>query len=307
MRYLITGGSGSFGRAFTHHLLTENLADQIRIYSRGEELQREMQQSFTDKRLRWLIGDVRDRERLTLACRDVDVVIHAAAMKQIPATERDPEECVKTNIGGALNVIHAALSTNVKKVLALSTDKACSPTNLYGASKLVAEKLFISANAYRGHRPGPMFSCVRYGNVAGSRGSVIPVFRQRVAEGKPIELTDVRMTRFWMTLPEAVALVMRSLTRMRGGEVFIPKLPSFSVFDLASCLHPPPFAFLGIRPGEKLHESLLSADEARNARVLPDGDVVLGGEGALWGTEAYSSDTTGRLTLEELRQLLSTV
>jgi UDP-N-acetylglucosamine 4,6-dehydratase len=303
-RYLLTGGSGSFGRAFTRHLLNANLADKIVIYSRGEELQREMQQHFSDSRIRWLIGDVRDRDRLTLACRDVDVVVHAAALKQIPTTERDPEECIKTNVMGALNVIHAALATNVRKVLALSSDKATSPLNLYGASKLVSEKLFANANAYRGNRSGPLFSCVRYGNVAGSRGSVIPVFRECVASGKPIALTDIRMTRFWMTLPKAVQLVMCSLDRMQGGEVFLPMLPSFSVFDLASCFHAPPFALTGIRPGEKLHESLLSADEARSARVIPGG-LVLGGEGAIWEGGAYASDTVERLTLEDLRQRLN--
>lgn len=261
---LITGGTGSFGKACTKILLNHYNPKTVRIYSRGEMLQWEMQKEFNDDRLRYLIGDVRDKERLDRAFNGVDIVIHAAALKQVPVCEYNPIEAVKTNIDGAKNIINCSIDNGVKRVLALSTDKAVHPVNLYGATKMVAEKLFVQANSYSGHE-GTKFSCVRYGNVIGSRGSIVPLFMEQKKTGK-ITITDERMTRFWITLDQGVKLVLDSIEQMRGGETFIPKIPSMKITDLAKALAPEAkIEFIGIRPGEKLHETLLTADEARHS------------------------------------------
>lgn len=260
---LITGGTGSFGKACTRILLNDHNPKAIRIYSRGEMLQWEMQKQFDDDKLRFFIGDIRDKERLNRAFNDVDIVIHAAALKQVPACEYNPIEAVKTNIDGAKNIINCALDNDVKRVMALSTDKAVHPVNLYGATKMVGEKLFINGNNYVGSRD-IRFSCVRYGNVIGSRGSIVPLFLEQKQTGK-ITITDKRMTRFWITLEQGVELVLTGIEKMYGGEVFIPKIPSMKVTDLAKAIAPEAaIEIIGIRPGEKLHEVLITEDEARH-------------------------------------------
>ncbi len=259
---LLTGGTGSFGRKFTQILLAELPIKKLIIFSRDELKQHEMRQKYDDSRLRYFIGDVRDRERLHRAMQGVDLVVHAAALKQVPSCEYNPFEAVKTNILGAANIIDTAIDAGVSQVLALSTDKAVNPINLYGATKLVAEKLFVQGNAYSG-TGDTRFSCVRYGNVVGSRGSVIPVFRQQRASGK-ITITDERMTRFWITLEQGARFVIKCVEIMRGGEVFVPKIPSMSLLDLAQAIAPEcQHESVGIRPGEKLHEVLVSRDESR--------------------------------------------
>ena len=270
---LVTGGTGSFGQTFVRFLLEHAELDRVIVFSRDELKQHDMALKFRDPRIRYFIGDVRDLERLQRAFNHVDVVVHAAALKQVPACEYNPLEAVKTNVLGAANVINAAIDRDVKLVLALSTDKAVSPVNLYGATKLCAEKLFVQANSYS--RFGdPKFSCVRYGNVVGSRGSVIPVFLEQRARGI-ITITDKRMTRFWLTLEQGVRFVYNCLTGMHGGEVFVPKIPSMSVMDLAAAIAPGcAIDVTGIRPGEKLHESLISLDESRNAVELEDMYVI---------------------------------
>lgn len=272
---MITGGTGSFGRHFASVVLAEKRPAKVIIYSRDECKQHDMRtDGFDHPNLRYFIGDVRDGERLRRAMRGVDVVVHAAALKQVPACEYNPIEAVATNITGARNVIDAALDCRVSRVLALSTDKATEPINIYGATKLVAEKLFVHANVYSGDG-STAFACVRYGNVLGSRGSVVPLFREQRQSGR-LRLTDARMTRFWMTLDQGVRFVLSCIEQMHGGEVFIPKLPSMKLVDLARALAPEcRLDFIGIRPGEKLHESLLSEDEARMARELPDRYVML--------------------------------
>jgi UDP-N-acetylglucosamine 4,6-dehydratase/5-epimerase len=262
---LITGGTGSFGKKMTKILLAEKNPKKIIIFSRDELKQHEMRVTgYDDPRLRYFIGDVRDRERLVRALHGVDIVIHAAALKQVPACEYNPMEAVKTNIIGTSNVLEAALDAGVKKVLALSTDKAVSPVNLYGGTKLVAEKLVIQSNAYAAGT-STRYSCVRYGNVVGSRGSVVPLFIKQRSNGK-ITITDERMTRFWLSLEQGVHFVISCIEQMEGGEVFIPKIPSTKVVDLARAIAPEAeIEIIGIRPGEKLHEGLLSVDEARNA------------------------------------------
>ncbi|MGD0904269.1 MAG: UDP-N-acetylglucosamine 4,6-dehydratase (inverting) [Terracidiphilus sp.] len=262
---LITGGTGSFGKKFIETMLKEYHPKKLIIFSRDELKQHEMRVAgFDHDTLRYFIGDVRDRARLERAMKGVDVVVHAAALKQVPACEYNPIEAVATNIDGAKNVIDAALNTGVKKVLAMSTDKAVNPANLYGATKLVAEKLFVQANSYRGAGPS-CFSCVRYGNVVGSRGSVIPLFRAQRSSGR-VTITDARMTRFWITLDQGVRFVIRCIEQMHGGEVFVPKIPSMNIMDLASAIAPGcRIEEVGIRPGEKIHEVLLSEDEARHS------------------------------------------
>ncbi len=262
---LITGGTGSFGKKMTKILLEEKNPKKIIIFSRDELKQHEMRVGgYDDPRMRYFIGDVRDQERLVRAMHGVDVVIHAAALKQVPACEYNPMEAVKTNIIGTSNVLEAALDAGVKKVLALSTDKAVSPVNLYGGTKLVAEKLVIQSNNYAAGT-STRYSCVRYGNVVGSRGSVVPLFLKQRANGK-ITITDERMTRFWLSLEQGVHFVINCIEQMEGGEVFVPKIPSTKVIDLARAIAPDAeIEIIGIRPGEKLHEGLLSADEARNA------------------------------------------
>lgn len=273
-KLLITGGTGSFGQKFVEVALRENRYDIIRIYSRSEFLQSEMAKRFNDSRLRFLIGDVRDRNRLYRAMYDIDIVVHAAALKQIPTAEYNPSETSKTNIDGAINVIDAAIDTGVEKVLALSTDKACSPCNLYGATKLVAEKLFIQANVYAGAK-NTRFSCVRYGNVLGSRGSIIPLFLKQKEEGE-LTITDERMTRFWISLEQGVHFVMDRLENMQGGEVFVPKIPSMKITDIADAIAPDAkIKFMGIRAGEKIHEVLITEEESRHTVEFEDYLVIL--------------------------------
>lgn len=257
---LVTGGTGSFGRRFAETALLQSPRKLI-IYSRDELKQFEMQQELSDERLRFFLGDVRDRERLTLAMRSVDVVIHAAALKQVPAAEYNPTECLATNIGGSENIVHAALANRVSRVLALSTDKACHPVNLYGATKLCMEKLLIAANSLSGDI-GTKFSVVRYGNVADSRGSVLQVYRKLIAEGRAcLPVTHPEMTRFWITLDQGVGFVIASLDRMQGAEIFIPKLPSVRISALAGSMAKQ-VNIVGIRPGEKIHEILVTKEES---------------------------------------------
>jgi UDP-N-acetylglucosamine 4,6-dehydratase len=268
---LITGGTGSFGRAFVDKALASR-ARKVIVFSRDEQKHYAMDRQLSDRRLRFFVGDIRDRDRLSSAFRDVDIVVHAAAMKHVPICEYNPIEAVQTNVNGARNVIEAAMACGVERVLALSTDKAVSPANLYGATKLCMEKLLIAANAYAGDRT-TRFSIVRYGNVMGSAGSVIPLFRAQQKRGQ-LTITDARMTRFWIEMPEAVALVLRGLQLMNGGEIYIPKLPTTDIETLAEAVAPGvPRATVGIRPGEKLHETLISAEESRRTSDL--GDVLV--------------------------------
>jgi len=260
---LITGGTGSFGKAFVREILAHHKPQRVAIYSRDELKQYEMEQELSSPILRYFIGDVRDPDRLRMAMSGVDVVIHAAALKHVPAAEYNPWECIKTNVLGAQNVIDAALANGVQKVIALSTDKAANPINLYGASKLASDKLFVAANNIVGRHP-TRFAVVRYGNVVGSRGSVVPLFRRLVAAGaKELPITDERMTRFWITLPQGVQFVLKSLSRMYGGETFVPKIPSATIGDLAEAVAPGvPHKIVGIRPGEKRHEVMCPRDDA---------------------------------------------
>lgn len=317
---LITGGTGSFGKKFTEVVLQRCPPKKLIIVSRDELKQFEMRQRFGEDRydcIRYFIGDVRDRERLYRAFDGVDIVVHAAALKQVPAAEYNPAEAVKTNVLGAMNVIDAAIDRNVKKVIALSTDKAANPINLYGATKLCSDKLFVSANSYSGHH-GTRFSCVRYGNVVGSRGSVIPFFL-KMRETGVLPITDPRMTRFWITLEHGVNFVLACLERMLGGEIFVPKIPSMKVSDLARALAPEcETRIVGIRAGEKLHEVMVPEDDARNTLEYDDYFTILPAFHE-WRTEdyvaknggkpcpegfRYSSDTNSRwLTMEEMRAL----
>jgi len=278
---LVTGGTGSFGKKFIDVILREYNPGKMIVFSRDEQKQHEMRQSgFQDERLRYFIGDVRDYERLRRAFDGVDYVVHAAALKQVPACEYNPMEAVKTNILGSSNVIDAALDAKVEKVIALSTDKAVNPINLYGATKLAAEKLFVQSNAYAGGKK-TRFSCVRYGNVVGSRGSVVPLFIRQREQGV-VTVTDERMTRFWISLEQGVRFVIRCLSDMYGGEVFVPKIPSMKVSDLAKAMAPDAeINYIGIRPGEKLHEVLISEDEARTVVEL-DGMYVVQPAEAYW-------------------------
>lgn len=258
---LVTGGTGSFGKKFIEKVLKKYKPKKIIVYSRDELKQFEMQQRFKDLCMRYFLGDVRDKERLMRAMYQVDYVVHAAAIKQVPAAEYNPVECIKTNIHGAQNVIDAAIECGVKKVIALSTDKAANPVNLYGATKLCSDKLFTAANNFVGDRT-TRFSVVRYGNVVGSRGSVVPFFKKIRDEGAEyLPITDERMTRFWLKLDDAVEFVFKGFQRMHGGEIFIPKLPSMRIMDLAKAIAPElPTKIIGIRPGEKLHEVMCPAD-----------------------------------------------
>jgi len=278
---LVTGGTGSFGKKFIEIMLEEYHPAKLIIFSRDELKQHEMRVSgFNDPSLRYFIGDVRDLPRLKRAMNGVDIVVHAAALKQVPACEYNPMEAIKTNILGSSNIVDAALDTSVEKVVALSTDKAVNPVNLYGATKLAAEKLFIQSNAYAAGST-TRFSCVRYGNVVGSRGSVIPIFIKQRKNGK-LTITDDRMTRFWLTLEQGVRFVIKCAEIMQGGEVFVPKLPSTKILDLARVIAPEAeIEIIGIRPGEKLHEVLINADEARSTIELDDMFVVQPSE-ALW-------------------------
>jgi len=316
---LITGGTGSFGRKFVEMMLSEFHPAKIIIYSRDELKQHEMQMAgFTHPNLRYFIGDVRDLPRLRRAMQGVDIVVHAAALKQVPACEYNPMEAVKTNILGTSNVIDAAIDARVKKVMALSTDKAVTPVNLYGATKLTAEKLVVASNAYAGDMQTRL-SCVRYGNVVGSRGSVVPIFIRQRERGSRLTITDERMTRFWLSLDQGVRFVIHNIERMHGGEVFVPKIPSTRIIDLARVVAPDAeLEIIGIRPGEKLHEMMISRDESRSTIELEDMFVVEP-EGALffrydWSQEGqrvpdgfkYTSDNnTEWLTTEQIKSLIA--
>ena len=280
---LITGGTGSFGKAFLKQVLETRNPERVVIFSRDELKQYDMRQIWgDDPRVRFFIGDIRDRDRLRMAMQGVEYVVHAAALKQVDTAEYNPMEYVKTNILGSENVIQSSLEAGVKKVVALSTDKASSPVNLYGATKLTADKLFISSNHYA-MAGGTRFSVVRYGNVMGSRGSVIPYFRSIAAEGKPLPITDLRMTRFWITLPQAVEFVMSSFNDMNGGELYVPRIPSMKVTDLAEAVAPgTELVEVGIRPGEKLHEEMISSEDSRRTLRRADRYIVLP-TFAIWG------------------------
>lgn len=310
---LVTGGTGSFGKRFITRALAEG-AKKIIVFSRDELKQYEMKQEFTDSRLRFFIGDVRDADRLHRAFDGVDIVIHAAAMKHVDACEYNPFEAVKTNIHGAQNIIEAAIDRGVEKVIALSTDKACAPVNLYGATKLASDKLFVAANAYVGDKK-TSFSVVRYGNVVGSRGSVVPFFK-KVKDTGIVPITDERMTRFWITLEQGVQFVLDNLERMHGGEIFVPKIPSMKVVDLAKAIAPNcKMEIVGIRPGEKLHEAMIMEDDARHTVEFND-YYVIQPEFPWWSKEyakggktlqdgfAYTSDINDEwLTVEQLKKL----
>ncbi len=272
---LITGGTGSFGRQYVKTILARYRPRRVAVFSRDELKQYEMQQEYRAPEMRWLIGDVRDAVRLQQAMRGVDVVIHAAALKQVPAAEYNPMECIKTNVHGAENVILAALENEVEQVIALSTDKAANPINLYGATKLASDKLFVAANNMAGgHRT--RFAVVRYGNVVGSRGSVVPLFRRLIAEGADhLPITHEQMTRFWITLQQGVDFVLKCFGRMQGGEIFVPKLPSIRITDLAEAMAPElPTRIVGIRPGEKLHEIMCPADDSHLTLEFDDHFVI---------------------------------
>jgi UDP-N-acetylglucosamine 4,6-dehydratase (inverting) len=316
---LITGGTGSFGKKFTELILKEHNPSSVRIYSRGELLQWEMANLFkNDERLRFMIGDVRDRDRMYRAFNGVDIVVHAAALKQVPACEYNPIEAVRTNIEGAINVIDAAIDCGVDKVMAVSTDKAVHPVNLYGATKMVAEKLFIQGNVYTGGRK-TRFGCVRYGNVVGSRGSVIPLFKDQRKNGE-ITITDERMTRFWITLEQGVRLVFMGLEHMQGGEIYVPKIPSTKVTDLADVMAPGvKRKIIGIRPGEKLHEVLITEEEATHSIEFDDyfviepefpfwkKDNMKCGKSLLEGFRYASDNNSEWLSPEQIRKLVDMV
>jgi UDP-N-acetylglucosamine 4,6-dehydratase len=289
---LVTGGTGSFGKKFIEILIRDHNPKKVIVFSRDELKQYEMQaKGFNQPNLRYFIGDVRDRERLIRAMHGVDIVVHAAALKQVPACEYNPMEAIKTNIMGTSNVVEAALDAGVKKVLGLSTDKAVNPVNLYGATKLAAEKLTVQSNAYAGGS-ATRFSCVRYGNVVGSRGSVVPVFLKQRESGK-VTITDDRMTRFWLSLEQGVRFVISCIEQMEGGEVFVPKIPSMKVIDLSKAIAPDADVdIIGIRPGEKLHEVLISEDEARHTVELDRMFVVQPAEAFWFG---YSWHSKGKL------------
>lgn len=308
---LITGGSGSFGRAYVERLLAGEQYGRIAIYSRGEHAQEDMARKFNDPRLRFFIGDVRDRDRLELAMRGIDVVVHAAALKIVPIAEYNPTECIATNIGGAENVVKAALRSGVKTVVGLSTDKAVNPINLYGTSKLAAEKVFVAANSLSAGQCS--FSVVRYGNVMGSQGSVVPLFQKFKAEGKPLPITDERMTRFHITMKQAIDLVERAIHLREGRRIHVPKIPSVRLVDLAEAIDPGGRRdMVGIRPGEKLHECLLTEDESRTATdrtylytIHPSGYTPMRHESPVEFGFRYTSDTnTDWLTVEQIREAL---
>lgn len=273
---LITGGTGSFGKKLIEVILKKYTPKKIIVFSRDELKQFDMQSQFSQPCMRYFLGDVRDKDRLVQAMRGVDFVIHAAAMKQVPAAEYNPMECIKTNIHGAENVIYAAIENEVERVIALSTDKAANPINLYGATKLASDKLFVSANNMAGgHKT--RFSVVRYGNVVGSRGSVVPFFKKLLAQGaKELPVTSAKMTRFWITLPQGVEFVLNGFMRMQGGEIFVPKIPSMRILDLVESLAPNiPVNIIGIRPGEKLHEVMCPADDSHLTLEFHDHFVIM--------------------------------
>lgn len=277
---LITGGTGSFGRLLAKKLLLEDACQKVIIFSRDEWKQWEMQQCdpiYRHPKIRYFLGDVRDGDRLYRAFNGVDYVVHAAALKQVPAAEYNPTEFIKTNVIGAMNIIDQAINAGVHKVIALSTDKAVNPVNLYGASKLCSDKLFVAGNSYVGARGYPLFSVVRYGNVSNSRGSVVPYWQKLIQEGtKHLPITDIRMTRFWITLNQAVDFVLSCFDQMRGGEIYIPKIPSIKITDLAQAMAPDlPYQLTGIREGEKLHELMIGVEDARHTREYDDRYLII--------------------------------
>lgn len=277
---LITGGTGSFGQAFARRLLIEDQCKKVIIFSRDEWKQWEIQQSdpiFNHPKIRFFLGDVRDSNRLAKALYEVNYVVHAAALKQVPAAEYNPSEFIKTNVFGAMNIIDAAITCGVEKVIALSTDKAVNPINLYGATKLCSDKLITAGNAYVGDRGKPKFSVVRYGNVLGSRGSILPLWNKLLAQKvSALPVTDIRMTRFWITLEQSVDLVISCFNDMRGGEIFVPRIPSMKIVDLAEAIAPGlPLEIMGIRPGEKLHELMISVEDARHTLEFEKYYVIL--------------------------------
>jgi len=322
---LITGGTGSFGQAMVGRVLAEFRPARLIVFSRDEQKQYEMDLALKPPRdtpLRFFIGDVRNQARLEMAMRGVDYVFHAAALKHVPAAEYNPFECINTNVFGAENVVQAAIRAGVKRVVALSTDKACNPVNLYGASKLASDKIFVAANHLAGPQ-GPRFSVVRYGNVLGSRGSVVPHFRKLVASGATrLPITDPRMTRFWITLRQGTDFVLSALASMEGGEIFVPKIPSMRIVDLARAMADgAEHEVVGIRPGEKLHEVMISSDDSRNTVELPDRYVIM--PGFAWWREktdlaaryplvresfSYASDTNGEwLDAAALRRMIAEI
>lgn len=313
--FLVTGGCGSFGQKFTEVILREYKPKSVRIYDNRELAEVEMERKFSDPRLRFFIGDVRDRNRLERAMNGVDIVVHAAALKHVPICEYNPIEAVKTNIDGTVNVIDAAIDRGVEKVMAISTDKAVQPVNLYGVTKTAAEKLIVQGNSYTGGK-NPIFSCARYGNVIGSSGSVIPLFLEQKKSGE-ITITDERMTRFWVTLEQGIRFVIRSIELMKGGEIFIPKIPSMKIVDLAEAIAPEAKKkFIGIRPGEKLHEILLTNEESRHTKEF-ENYLVIEPEYPFWDENnfkdggqlsdgfEYASDTNKEwLTKDQLKEIL---
>jgi len=318
--FLVTGGTGSFGKQFVRHVLETLNPKRVVVFSRDELKQSEMAETLSPKAypaVRYFLGDVRDRDRLEMALRGIDIVVHAAALKQVPAAEYNPFECIHTNVVGAENVIRASIRAGVKKVLALSTDKAVNPINLYGASKLAADKIFVAANNLSGES-GPMFSIVRYGNVLGSRGSVVPYFQRLIQEKtEALPITHPEMTRFWITLQQGIAFVLASIQAMRGGEIFIPKIPSMSMVDVGRALAPHlPQIVVGIRPGEKLHEALITEDDARSTVDMGNQYVItpsirfgrFGDYGDATKVPSgfrYTSDSNpSRLTIEEFLRLV---
>lgn len=312
---LITGGTGSFGQKFTEILLREHNPKSVRIYDNRELAEVQMEKDFNDNRLRFLIGDVRDRNRLYRAMNGIDIVVHAAALKHVPISEYNPIEAVKTNIDGAANVIDAAIDNSVEKAIAISTDKAVHPVNLYGATKMVAEKLFIQGNTYTGGKK-IKFSCVRYGNVVGSSGSVIPLFKEQKKNGE-ITITDEKMTRFWITLEQGVHFVINCLELMKGREIFIPKIPSMKITDLVEVIAPEAKRrIIGVRPGEKLHEILLTEEEAKHTKEF-DNYFIIEPEHSFWEKENFkdgkplpegfrytSNNNQERITKEQLRKIV---
>jgi UDP-N-acetylglucosamine 4,6-dehydratase/5-epimerase len=317
-RVLITGGCGSFGQKFTEIILENHNPKSVRIYDNRELSEVEMERKFNDERLRFLVGDVRDKERMSRAMNGIDIVIHAAALKHVPICEYNPIEAVKTNIEGAVSVIDAAIDNKIEKVIAISTDKAVHPVNLYGATKMVSEKLFIQANSYsKGEKP--IFSCSRYGNVVGSSGSVVPLFLKQKEKGE-ITITDEKMTRFWITLEEGVNFVINCVGRMKGGEIFVPKIPSMKIMELAEIIAPQTERkTIGIRPGEKLHEILLTEEEAVHSKEFDDFFVVEPqfpfwdrnnfneGKKLSLGFKYTSDNNTQKLSKETINKLLSEI
>lgn len=313
---LVTGGAGSFGQKFVEMILKDHNPKSVRIYDNRELASVEMERSLGDKRLRFLLGDIRDRDRLFRAFNGVDVVVHAAALKHVPICEYNPIEAIRTNVDGSVNVIDAAINMGVEKVILISTDKAVQPVNLYGATKMVAEKLFVQGNSYAGGKK-TMLSVARYGNVVGSSGSVVPLFKEQGKNGS-ITITDEKMTRFWITLEQGVNFVIKSIDAMKGGEIFVPKIPSMKITDLAEVVAPGVIKkIIGMRPGEKLHEVLLTMEESKNTKEF-DTHFIIEPEFPFWNRQnhqagrllstsfSYSSDNnTQWLTKEEIKHLIS--